>query len=125
MISRFSNRNSKKIMKKELNHKIFSGVAMAALLVSTAALPALTQAAGITTLGVGVNASASATVGIAGLSARAAALIKLVSTAQARADQEITRRINALNALNTRVNAMVKISASDKSSLSSNIATQI
>ena len=42
-----------------------------------------------------------------------------------RANQEITRRIASLNALNSRVNAMQRISASDKSSLSSTIQTQI
>jgi hypothetical protein len=42
-----------------------------------------------------------------------------------RANQEITRRIASLNALNSRVNAMQRISASDKSSLSSTIQAQI
>ena len=99
------------------------------LLVATLALSA--PSAFAVSLGVGLNASASATAGgsgtgaSAGATLRAAALAKLISNAQARADQEITRRITALNALSTRVNAMVKISASDKSSLSSNIAAQV
>lgn len=84
-------------------------------------------------LGVGLNAAVDASTSAggagvnvgAGATLRATALAKLIANAQARADQEITRRITALNALSTRVNAMVKISASDKSSLSSNIATQV
>ena len=81
-----------------------------------------TASATVTTggMGTGISAGASAKANL-----RAAALAKLVSNAQTRADQEITRRIDALNALNTRVNAMVKISASDKGLLSSSIATQI
>ncbi len=42
-----------------------------------------------------------------------------------RADNEITRRMNALNALSARVNAMVRLSATDKSNLSTSIASQI
>lgn len=117
-------------MNKQLNRKIISGVTVAALLLSGAALPVF--AAGITSLGVGINASATATVGGSGVAVGAgvnahvtAAIAKLITTAQSRADEEITRRVNALDALNTRVNAMVKISDSDKSALSSNIATQI
>jgi hypothetical protein len=72
---------------------------------------------------VGLKVSANATTG---LSANATAkLTALVTKAQARADQEITRRIDALNALNTRINAMVKLSASDKSSLSATIQSQL
>ena len=57
--------------------------------------------------------------------AKEAKIAQLISTAQSRADQEITRRINALNALSTRINNMVKVSASDKSSLSTEIQTQV
>lgn len=122
-------------MKKQLNRKIISFVATIALLASGIALPAF--AINLTTLGASAKANASATATVGGtsvsgsasantkVSIQAAALAKVITTAQTRADQEITRRINALNALNTRVNAMVKVSASDKSTLSSNIATQI
>ena len=54
----------------------------------------------------------------AGLSLRA-------KTAVNRANDEITRRINALTALETRVNAMVRLSATDKSNLSAAIQAQI
>ena len=50
-------------------------------------------------------------------------------TAQARivnrGDQEIVRRVTALNALLSRINAMQKLSADEKSSLSSDIQSQI
>jgi hypothetical protein len=107
--------------------KLISAGAVIAVLASGIALPAFAQTTA--TAGVGISASASATVGGtgvgAGVSLKATALAKLIATAQTRADTEITRRVNALNALNTRVNAMVKVSASDKASLSATIATQI
>lgn len=82
-------------------------------------------------LGVGANANlggtgvaASGSVGT-GATVRAGIIAKLVSNAQERADKEITRRVNALNSLNTRVNGIVRLSASDKASLSSEIQSQI
>ncbi len=50
---------------------------------------------------------------------------QLITNAQNRADQEITRRVNSLNALSTRVNAMVRLSSDEKSGLSSTIQSQI
>jgi hypothetical protein len=122
--------------------KLISAAAGMALLVSGIALPtaaALAQTSATAGLGAGVAVSSSATVGGTGTGAgangsagastkaslKAAALAKLITTATTRADAEITRRINALNALSTRVNAMAKVSASDKASLSSTITTQI
>lgn len=55
----------------------------------------------------------------------AAALANLITRAKDRADQEITRRINALNALNTRVNDMQKLTADEKAGLSATIQAQI
>lgn len=94
-------------------------------------------AAGGMFLALGLNASATATImagsstvganaGVGGgASVRAAAIAKIIATAEQRADTEISRRIAALNALSARVNAMAKISASDKTSLSSTISAQI
>jgi hypothetical protein len=56
------------------------------------------------------------------VTAQVAARIKNLQT---RADEEITRRITALNALSVRVNAMQKVSASDKATLSASISSQI
>ena len=56
------------------------------------------------------------------MSATITARIKNITS---RADDEITRRVNALNALSTRVNAMVRLSATDKSNLSTSIQSQI
>ena len=47
--------------------------------------------------------------------------INVMATGHTRADQEITRRINALNNLITRINAMVKVSDSQKSALTSQV----
>jgi hypothetical protein len=112
---------------KYLLTKIVAGTALIASTVALSILPASTQAA----VGLGVNASASATVNASGTSVGAGATLKakisatVITNAQNRADQEITRRINALNALSARVNNMVRVSATDKANLSSTIQTQI
>ena len=64
--------------------------------------------------GTGAKAGASSTVRTA-----------LITKAVDRANQEITRRISALNALSTRVNAMEKISADGKAALETVIQSQI
>jgi hypothetical protein len=97
-------------------------------IVAAAALPALAQTVALSSVGVGVNASA--TVSVVGIKARlsaeaSAALAARITTITDRADQEITRRVNALNALNARVVAMVRLSATDKNNLSSSIQSQI
>ena len=77
-------------------------------------------------VGVGVNANGSAngtTTG--GVSLGVTLRAQLIARAQDRADQEITRRIDALNKLNDRVNNMVKLSADEKSNLSATIQSQI
>ena len=61
----------------------------------------------------------------ASAAARAAAISKLLTNASKRANDEINRRVGALNALDTRINGMVNVSGSDKSTLSSNIQAQI
>jgi hypothetical protein len=48
-----------------------------------------------------------------------------LTTAKTRADQEIDRRVQSLNDLETRVNDMQRITASFKQSLSSNVQTQV
>ena len=58
-------------------------------------------------------------------STRAAMLAQKITTAQQRADQEIARRITALNALITRINGMQKLSADEKTSLASSTQGQI
>lgn len=109
------------------NFKIFSTIAAGVALLSVSVLPVFAQS-------LGVSASASATVSTGGrtpgpgLSANSAAALRLstdISTAQTRADAEITRRVNALNALSTRVNAMVNVSDSEKTGFATTIASQI
>jgi hypothetical protein len=105
-----------------------AGVALIAGAAGFAAMPVASAQISAT-----VGASASATVGgtSAGVdisakgTARINALTKIITTAQTRADNEISRRIKALNTLSTRVDGMVKISADDKTSLNSTIQAQI
>ena len=77
-------------------------------------------------LGVSANASASvpgAQVGVgAGVNAALAARITNITT---RADAEITRRVNAMNALSARLNNVVRLSATEKNDLSATIQAQI
>jgi hypothetical protein len=74
--------------------------------------------------------NASATVSGTGIKAQlnaeaSATLAAHITTITDRADQEITRRMNALNALSARVAAMVRLSATDKNNLSFSIQSQI
>lgn len=87
----------------------------------TVAVPAFAQVK----LGMGVNVAASATVG--GMNAGVGAKIRtaFTTTAVNRADQEITRRVDALNKLSARVNAMIRLSAENKASLANTIQSQI
>jgi len=112
---------------------ISTAIASITLIAGAAGFAAMPVALAQVSATIGVNASASATVGGtsagAGISAqgtaRINALTKIITTAQTRADNEISRRVKALNALSTRVNGMVKISTDNKSSLDSTIQAQI
>ncbi len=98
---------------------IVAGIA----LFSSAVLPAFAE----TTLGVGATTSAS--IGAGGIQVRgeagAQARTDIINRAKDRADQEITRRIEALNKLNARVRDMERLSDTDKSGLSATIQSQI
>jgi hypothetical protein len=98
-------------------HKIVlsSGTLAAAALIAMTAFPAAAQ-----TLSASVSANASA----AGVSAGASASAKL-STIISKADSAIAARINALNALNTRVAGMKNESATEKANISSQVQTNI
>jgi len=105
---------------------ILTTACAAGAIVAAMVSPAFAQ----TSIGVGLTASATVSTGAAKvqvqLGARAAeALATRIADIEKRADQEITRRIDALNALSARVNAMVNLSASEKNSLSSSIQSQI
>ncbi len=102
-----------------MNHKKINSTTASIIagfiLIAASAAPAFAQTASSTRrAGVrartGTNASTTA--------AREAQMVK-------SADTQITNRINALNALETRVNAMQKLSSTEKSSLSSQIQSQI
>lgn len=109
-------------MKYISNNKVISVLATAMLVASAVSLPAFAE----TSAGIGVNANISASANDGGIHADIGAKVKsAVQVGVQRADQEITRRINALNALSARVNDMVKLSASEKASISSEIQAQI
>jgi len=72
-----------------------------------------------------VSAQAGAAASSSRAASRAALQAQRIQNIVSRTNQEITRRIAALNALSARVNAMQKISASDKSDLASSIQAQI
>jgi len=82
-------------------------------------------ALGVALLAGGISPVFAQGVMAASSSSRAAMQAQRLQNIVNRADQEIARRITALNALSTRINAMQRVSASDKSSLSSTIQTQI
>jgi hypothetical protein len=73
-------------------------------------------------LSVSTAVSASANVGSTTVSASTQTKI---TTAKSRADQEITRRINILTQLNTNVQAMVKVSATEKTAIANEVQTEI
>ena len=108
-------------MNKKINIAI-AGISAAAV-VFGAVLPAFA-------LGLGASAAvnASVTVGSNTVSAQAGIKAKLearFTNIVTRADQEIARRITALNAISARVNTMVKLSSAEKGSLSANIQTEL
>jgi len=115
-------------MKNTINKYAALGSVIAGVTtVAAMTLPAFALTSG---LGASVTAGVNATTSVGGTSAGAgvgvnASLSTKVKDITNRADQEITRRLNALNALSTRVNAMVRLSDSEKASLSSAIQAQI
>ncbi len=97
-----------------------AGLSLATMLMASPVLALDVDTSGSATVqasAVGTNAGASATVD--------ARLQTRIANAKSHADQEIDRRVSALNDLNTRVQAMVKVSASMKSSLAADVAAQV
>ena len=101
--------------------KISAGIATTALLLT--AVPAFAQSLiGPTPVSITGSADVGANAGGARVSASVSARI---TTAKSHADQEIERRITALNDMNTKVQAMVRLSADEKTSISTAISNQI
>jgi len=96
-----------------MNTKLFAGISAA--LVLGAALPVFAQGVGA---GAGVNARVGSTTVGTNVEVR-------MANAKDRANQEIARRINALRALNERVQAMVRVSATVKANISSDVDAEI
>jgi|SRR5665213_987139 len=89
-----------------------TGIAIATFVVASSA------AALTTTAAAGVNVSVGSTSVSANLQTR-------ITTGKNRADQEIARRNTILTDLNTKVQAMVKVSANEKSTISAEVQTEI
>jgi hypothetical protein len=80
---------------------------------------------GITSLALAFSASAKVNATAVGSITRIEAQQRKVTDIQSRSDTEITNRIDSLNKLLSRINSLVKVSASDKASLVSSIQTEI
>lgn len=75
-----------------------------------------------------LSTTVNATGGADGTTQSASAEARLtarIAKGKERAEQELDRRIKALNALNVRINKLVRLSADQKASLSSGIQSQI
>ncbi len=97
--------------------------ATAGILLLSIASPAFAQ--NITT---GISADAVVTAGNTSVGASASSSAKVQARMQnivTRAGQEITRRIDILNQLSTKVQAMVHVDANEKSSIASMVSTQV
>ena len=93
----------------------------AVMVVLFAASPAFAQSVNIP-----AAASAGAAVSGAGVNATLDAKLELrITKGKERANQEIDRRIAALNALNTRIQAMERLNATEKANLSASLTSQI
>jgi hypothetical protein len=71
-----------------------------------------------------VNVAANANVNVGSTTVSASTQTK-ITTAKSRANQEITRRVNILTQLNTNVQAMVKVSANEKTAIATEVQSEI
>lgn len=78
----------------------------------------------VSALTVDLRTEASASTSAADVSV-SAAMQERIDTGKNRADQEIARRIDALNQLNTRIQAMTKLTTTEKATLDTSINTQV
>lgn len=88
------------------------------ILSASVALPAFAETSGAVTGSTSPRAQLR-------INAKADAQATLITRIKARAGEEITRRITALNELNTKVGAMKKVSDADKATLAGQIQTQV
>ena len=93
----------------------------AVMVIAATALPAFALVPG---LHVGAQTSVSASVNGSGVGVNAA-LATRIKNITTHANQEIVRRIDALNALSTRVGAMARLSLAEQSNISAAIQSQI
>jgi hypothetical protein len=112
------------------HYSILTSAVAAVLLLAGTGMPALA----ISLYGnAGVQSTVSASSSPSGVRVGADASVNggaelranIIAHAKERADEEIARRVKALSALSTRVNAMVHLSGDQKSSLSATIQAQI
>lgn len=87
---------------------------------------ALLAATPVLALEAGVSTGAGAAAGGVGVAAQADAKIELrITKAKERASQEIDRRIARLNELNTKVQAMTRVSATQKATVANTVSTEV
>lgn len=97
-----------------------TGVALALMLIAS---PVFAQTAGIDST---TDVSVKATGAKIGVKAGAQAKLETrITNAKSHADQEVDRRVNALNDLNTRVQAMERVSAEEKTSIAAIVSSQV
>ena len=95
--------------------------ALVGLLSFTLAAPVFAQTVDAT-----AGVSGSANVGGTSVGVKAQATVEArISKGKERADQEIDRRVNMLNQLNTRVQGMARVSSTEKASISSEVSTEV
>jgi hypothetical protein len=108
-----------------MNKTILKGISAGVLVASFAAIPAFALTTGLSAAA-NINATATAGSNTVGVGANTnVSLGARFNNIVTRANQEITRRITALNNEASRVNAMVKLSTAEKGSLAANIQTEI
>lgn len=89
-------------------------------------LTAFIPAASVHAVGIDLKANAQVNTTTASTSVKVdAKLATRIETGKNRATQEIDRRIEALNALNTRIGALVRVGADEKARFSNSIQAQI
>ncbi len=86
----------------------------------------LLAATPVLALEAGVSTGAGAAAGGVGVAANADAKIELrITKAKERASQEIDRRVVKLNELNTKVQAMTRVSATQKATVAATVTTEV
>ncbi len=125
MISRWHKVNNHNTIMK-ISHTIFAGLALSVALAGAGSAQAMTvPVSSLTASAVNARVSAGVNASTTAGTKAAVALATRITNLKTRAAQEITRRVAIMNDVTSKVNAMVRLSASEKSTLSTSLQTQI